>query len=109
MIRLRRDINAETHDGIVEAFAAARLRPHIVVEASSDAAMLALVAAGLGVAIIMAGERRGGWQGLALRPIEGLALSKQFVLSWDASNRSAPLAKFLALVERSIEVQGRGG
>ena len=110
MVRLRRDVNAETHDGIADAFEAAHIRPRIVVEASSDAAMLSLAAAGIGLAIVMGGERRGGWKGLALRPIEGLTLAKQFLLAWNEGSRSAPLAKFLTLVERSIgEGEGQGG
>lgn len=103
MVRLRRDINADTHDGIVHALDAQGITPDIVLEASSDAAMLSLVAAGLGLAIVMGAQRRGGWQGLALRRIEDLAMAKQFVLAWNGANRSGPLAKFLALVDSAVE------
>jgi DNA-binding transcriptional LysR family regulator len=108
MVRLRREINADTHDGIVQAFEAHRIRPRILVEASSDAAMLSLVSAGLGLAIVMGAQRRGGWEGLALRPIEGLAMAKQFVLAWDAAKRSAPRDKFLALVDRAAKMAPGG-
>lgn len=108
MVRLRREVNTDTHDGILQAFDAARIRPEIVVEASSDAAMLSLVSAGLGLAIVMGAQRRGGWQGLALRRIEGLSLAKQFVLAWNGTSRSAPLAKFLALVDRAVEMAPEG-
>lgn len=109
MVRLRRDINADTHDGIVQALDAQGIVPDILLEASSDAAMLSLVAAGLGLAIVMGAERRGGWQGLALRRIEDLALTKQFVLAWNGANRSGPLAKFLALVDSAVERTPKGG
>lgn len=108
MVRLRRDVNAETYDSIAEALDEARVRPRIVVEASSDAAMLSLVSAGLGAAIVMGARRRGGWQGLVLRKIEGLTLAKQFVLAWNPQSRSAPLAKFRALVERTAETLAEG-
>jgi DNA-binding transcriptional LysR family regulator len=71
-----------------------------VLEASSDTAMLTLVAAGLGVAIVMGAQRRGGWEGLALRPIDGLMLTKEFVLAWNPDNRSSALAKFLTLIDQ---------
>ncbi|CAN5219186.1 LysR substrate-binding domain-containing protein [soil metagenome] len=109
MVRLRRDINADTHDGIVQALDAQGIVPDILLEASSDAAMLSLVAAGLGLAIVMGAERRGGWQGLALHRIEDLALTKQFVLAWNGANRSGPLAKFLALVDSAVERTPKGG
>jgi DNA-binding transcriptional LysR family regulator len=106
MVCLRRDVNAETYDSIMGGLGP--VKPRIVVEASSDAAMLSLVSEGLGVAIMLAARRRGGWQGLVLRPIEGLALSKQFVLAWNPHSRSAPLAKFRALVQRAAQTLAEG-
>ncbi len=102
MIMLRRDVNADTNDGIRQAFEQQHAMPQVVLEASSDAAMLTLVAAGLGLAIVMGAQRRGGWDGLALRPIEGLALAKEFVLAWHPDNRSSALAKFVALIDQAV-------
>ncbi|MBU3992300.1 MAG: LysR family transcriptional regulator [Alphaproteobacteria bacterium] len=103
MIMLRRDVNADTNDGIRQAFEQQHAMPQVVLEASSDAAMLTLVTAGLGLAIVMGAQRRGGWDGLALRPIEGLSLAKEFVLAWQPDNRSSALVKFIALIEQPVD------
>ncbi len=103
LIMLRRAVNADTHDGIMRAFAAHALTPEIVLEASSDASMLSLVDEGLGLAIVMGAHRRGGWQGLVLQPVDGLSLAKDFVVAWHAENRSPTLARFLALLEETVD------
>lgn len=109
MIMLRRDVNADTYDGILRAFAQAQIPLRTVLETSSDAALLTLVAAGLGLAIAMDAPRRGGWNGLALRRIEGLSLAKEFVLAWDPNNRSPTLSKFIALVDQTRDAANLGG
>lgn len=43
MVRLQRDVNSDTQDGIGQAFAAQGITPEIMLEASSDASMLSLV------------------------------------------------------------------
>ena len=103
LIMLRRAVNADTHDGIMRAFAARGLAPEIVLEASSDASMLSLVDEGLGLAIVMGAHRRGGWQELVLRPVDGLSLAKDFVAAWQPGNGSPALARFLALLEETVE------
>ena len=100
LIALRRAVNEETRDGIDQALTRHGVRPRVVMEASSDTAMLSLAAAGLGAAIVLGAERRGGWSGLVLRRIEGFSLAKQFVVAWHPASRSAALAKFLAVVEQ---------
>ncbi|HXD01694.1 MAG TPA: LysR family transcriptional regulator [Novosphingobium sp.] len=99
LIMLRREVNADTHDGILRAFAERGLEPRVVLETASDAAMLTLVAEGMGLAIVMGANRRGGWQGLRLMPVEGLSLAKEFVLAWNADNPAPALAQFVACAE----------
>jgi len=105
LIMLRRAINADTHDGIMRAFAAEGLEPNVVLEASSDTAMLTLVAERIGLAIVMGGHRRGGWQDLVLRPVSGLPLAKDFVVAWYGDNDAAPLTRCVALIDDMLQAE----
>jgi len=102
MVLLEREVNLDTHKGIVGAFARAGIPLSIAAHASSDAGLLTLVRAGFGLAIVMIGPRRGGWDGLSVLPVEGLDLAKDFVLAFNPGNRLPLLAKFIAMLRDTL-------
>jgi len=101
MALMGRDVNEETYDGIVAAFARTATPLQVTAEASSDAGLLTLVRAGFGLGIAMLGHRRCAWDGLAMRRVSGLDMAKDFVMTWNEANRLPSLAKFVALVRET--------
>lgn len=81
-------------------FQEAGVRPRTVVSMAQPPAMLAMVRAGLGVAIVPAAMAALGFSGLALRPlaapgIDPAVLSLEYMLAWRRDNREATVRRLI--------------
>ncbi|GAB6035470.1 LysR family transcriptional regulator [Fundidesulfovibrio butyratiphilus] len=69
MIWMPRDLGPALHDSMLDHCRRAGFTPHIVQEAAAKQTMLALVAAGLGVAFVPESSRRSGREGVVFRTL----------------------------------------
>lgn len=93
-----RDSGPIVHDTIVGHCLAAGFSPRIVQEAQVQT-IPALVAAGLGVSLIIAPAPPHGSRQVVYRPLQDDLPLWNMVLAWSANNPSPTLARFLALAE----------
>jgi DNA-binding transcriptional LysR family regulator len=99
-----RSSSTAVHDDIIAACHRHGFSPRIVIEAAGPTATLGLVAAGLGVSVLVHSYRNLRRVGVTLVPIE--TLSSTLYLAWRDDNRSPALADF---VETARAVASRQG
>jgi len=87
------------HDAVRSALERADAPMKIVQEAASKRTTLALVAAGLGIALMPSVMARQSRPGVRLLPLEGDLPKVEIHLAWRADNECPALARFLRLFE----------
>jgi DNA-binding transcriptional LysR family regulator len=83
------------HDKIVACFSAAGSTPVIAQEATTKFTSIALVAAGLGVALVPASAQKQSRPGVAYRPIAGDIPTVELSLVWRAETETAALRNLI--------------
>ncbi|MCX4965570.1 LysR substrate-binding domain-containing protein [Streptomyces sp. NBC_00654] len=89
-------------DAMVEACEGAGFNPRVVQEAPDSYTIMALVAAGVGVALTVTSCRHIQQNGLVYRPLAGPPIRRQAALAWRADNPSAALRAVLAVAEDAL-------
>jgi DNA-binding transcriptional LysR family regulator len=101
-----RALSAAVHDEIIAACRRAGFVPRIEIETAGTLGTFGLVAAGLGVSILVESYRRLRPPGVAFVPIEGL--SSTLYVAWRGDNRSSALAALLGLMRSIAEADNPG-
>lgn len=86
----------------VELFRRHQLDPRIVDESPRVESVLALVAAGLGIAFLPTSFVNLGRRGVRFVPLTGSIPDRPLVLAWRTDNASATLSAFVEAVHRSV-------
>ncbi|MFI8437531.1 LysR substrate-binding domain-containing protein [Streptomyces sp. NPDC079020] len=94
-------------DAMVEACEDAGFNPRVVQEAPDSYTIMALVAAGVGVALTVTSCRHIQQNGLVYRPLAGPPIRRQAALAWRADNPSAALRAVLAVAEEALPTPAR--
>jgi DNA-binding transcriptional LysR family regulator len=95
------------HEVLVSIFRSAEVAPNYVQYLSQVHSMLALVKAGLGIALVPAAATALHYRGLVLRPVTGIdANPVKLGLAWRRSNDNPALAALLPVIEK---IAGRHG
>ncbi|WP_406135193.1 LysR substrate-binding domain-containing protein [Streptomyces sp. NBC_01089] len=93
-------LGSVVHDLVVRSCLAAGFAPHCAYEVTETSAALALVAAGLGVAVLPDSIRSAPREGVLCKEIEG-ALSVRLDLAWRTDDTSPLLRNLLKVLERN--------
>jgi len=83
---------------LVGSFHKAGFMPNIVQEVNTEQSTVALVATGLGCALVPASSASGGRNGVVFKPLSGDLPQWEITALWKKSNQSAILQKFLEVV-----------
>ena len=98
-VAVRRAQDSEVYDGFVRACERAGFTPRVVQEASGAFAMLSLVAAGIGVAMVPGSVAETfSRSGVALRPLTGDFERFEMRMSWGGATQSPALKAFMEVV-----------
>ena len=101
-ISFPRQIAPRLHDAIIGACGAAGFSPRIVQEAIQMQTIIALVSAGLGVALVPESLMSLRRPGVAYRKLRGKrSMALELGLAWRRDNPSAALQRFVALAAQS--------
>lgn len=95
-------------EAMVQACHEAGFAPRIVQEAPDSYNLLALVGAGMGVAIVVRSARNIHLEHVVFRDLVGDVPVLPIALAWRAGNRSAALAAVLRVAERVLPTQEHG-
>ncbi|NDZ78344.1 LysR family transcriptional regulator [Streptomyces sp. SID10853] len=93
-------LGSVVHDLVVRSCLASGFSPHCAYEVTETSAALALVAAGLGVAVLPDSIRSAPREGVLCKEIEG-ALSVRLDLAWRTDDESPLLRNLLKVLERN--------
>ncbi|MEU6763828.1 LysR substrate-binding domain-containing protein [Streptomyces sp. NPDC046853] len=93
-------LGSVVNDAVVRSCLASGFYPHRAYEITETSAALALVAAGLGIAVLPDSIRSAPREGVVCKPIED-ALSVPLVLAWRADDTSPLLRNLLDVLERN--------
>lgn len=102
MILMARSFNQKFFDEVMAAFAAGGLVPQVVQQVSPGAIVLNLVAAGMGLGMVLEDMPWKIPDGLVLRRIEGFRVPFRLDLVWPRDNRSTVLNEFVECARRII-------
>lgn len=97
--------NPGHYDHVMDACRKASFAPRIVLEASTATAMLALVAAGVGVTFVLSEVRYRKPASVVLAPVPGIRIPATLELVWRRDNDSPILRQFV--LESSAGLRGR--
>lgn len=84
------------------AWAQAGVTPHIVYRAPQFAAIISLVAAGLGVAIVPDGMQRAHLPGVVYRPLRDVTVKAPIALIYRRDHKSPPLDLLLSSIDPAL-------
>lgn len=101
MVVLPRSISPAYFDGLVAACRAAGFAPNVAREVTSAMAQLALVSAGLGVALVSSGMARLAPPGVIFRPLKASLPAVCVSLAWNEA-RETPVATAFLRVAREL-------
>ena len=93
-----RSVHPQIHDQWMATFRAAEVRPKIVQEARSLQTELALVAAGIGMALMAQCVSQQSPSGVVFRPLSGGIPTVDVHLAWHEEAGSPALERFMALI-----------
>ncbi|HEY7592142.1 MAG TPA: LysR family transcriptional regulator [Actinophytocola sp.] len=96
-----REFGPAVQDAIIGHCMAAGFTPRIVQEAAGVQTIVSLVAAGLGVSLLIAPTPPTAERAVAYRPISDDIPTWELVLAWPTDNRKAVLDRFLAVAEQA--------
>jgi DNA-binding transcriptional LysR family regulator len=99
MVVLPRSISPAYFDGLVAACRAAGFEPNAAREVTSAMAQLALVAAGLGVALVSSGMARLAAPGVAFRPLKRPVAAVGVAIAWNVE-RETEMVRAMVEIER---------
>lgn len=94
-VMFSRDVAPANHDNVIALFHRAGIHPHTRHAARQWLTVVALVALGMGVALVPAAMARAGAQGVRFVPIAGLHHPTVGVLAWHRDAVSPALRSFL--------------
>jgi DNA-binding transcriptional LysR family regulator len=100
-VALAPDVQPEIHRRLVAACVAAGFEPRIAQTARTIHAVTALVAAGLGVALVPESVRKLGRAGVSWRRVRGRLPTVEISAAWRAWNTSPALARFREVLDES--------
>ncbi|MFF7468844.1 LysR substrate-binding domain-containing protein [Streptomyces sp. NPDC008092] len=100
-------LGSVVNDAVVRSCLASGYYPHCAYEVTETSAALALVAAGLGVAVLPDSVRSAPREGVLCKDIED-ALSVPLVLAWREDDESPLLRNLLTVLERNEMFLDRG-
>lgn len=86
-----RALNRYYYDLVFARMLARGITPDIVQEATSEAAMISLVALGLGISVVHGSNRVRTLPGVVIRPIDDLSVPLDLKAVWKRSSRSGPV------------------
>lgn len=89
---------------LIGSFHKAGFMPNIVQEVNTEQSTIALVATGLGSALVPASSAGDQRAGVVFRPLDGSLPQWEITALWKESKESALLAKFLGIVEQYKEI-----
>jgi DNA-binding transcriptional LysR family regulator len=92
-----------TYADVVELFRTHRMNPDVVDESTHVQSILALVAAGLGIAFLPTSFINLARRGVRFVPLEGPLPNRPLALAWRTADRSASLAAFVAIARSAAE------
>jgi len=90
------------HDNVIAVFSRAGIHPRTVHSVRNWLTIVAMVAAGCGVALAPATLARAGVQGVRFVPIGGASASAPALLAWNPGFMSPPLQEFLDVATRAL-------
>ncbi len=100
LVSLPRHIQPTLHDQITQRFADVGVTPTIVQTAATVHGVMALVAAGIGAALVPASVAATGRSGVVHRPIRDALPRVEISAAWRLSDQSLALRRFLELLTR---------
>lgn len=109
-VMFSRDVAPANHDNVIAVFSRAGIHPRTRHAARQWLTVVALVAAGVGVALVPASIANAGIRGARLLPIRGMAPKSVGVLAWKAGSDRAVLESFVAIAQEMLAApQARRG
>ncbi|GAB7023305.1 LysR substrate-binding domain-containing protein [Salidesulfovibrio brasiliensis] len=99
MIFYPRHYQPKLHDALIAAFDRAGATPNIVQEANTEQSTLALVAAGMGVALVPSSSVNGCPSGVSILPLDGTLPPWEVTIVWPEHGHGP-------IMERLLEVAG---
>lgn len=102
-VMFARDVAPANHDNVIAVLSRAGIHPRTRHAARQWLSVVALVAAGMGVALVPASVARAGIAGAAMVPIRDVTARTSGVLAWnEAQPAAAILASFLAVARQVL-------
>lgn len=114
-VMFARDVAPANHDNVIAVFSRAGIHPRTRHAARQWLTVVALVAAGMGVALVPASIAKAGINGARLLPIRGMAPRTVGVLAWNTGRGLAVLDSFVEVAREVLlpspqrMVRGRPG
>jgi DNA-binding transcriptional LysR family regulator len=100
-ISFPRRLSPGLYDSIAAACRSAEFTPSVIQEATQMQTIVALVDAGMGIAIVPESMSALVRAGVVYRPIQGRAARIQTLLAWRASHVYTAMARFVEMARRS--------
>lgn len=94
-VMFTREVAPANYDNVVAVFSQAGIHPRLVHAARQWLTVIALVAHGLGVALVPRSLVQSRMHGVVFRPLAGLHTRTQALLAWQPSASNVALARFL--------------
>lgn len=94
----QRALSPGVYDAIMGLCRAAGFVPRIAQEVATEGAVVGLIAAGMGVALVSSSQRRVPREGIEYRSLEGPSAEVELMAAWAREDRSPVTAAFLAMV-----------
>ena len=101
-VMFARDVAPANHDNVIAVFSRAGIHPRTRHAARQWLTVVALVAAGMGVALVPASIAKAGISGARLLPIRGMAPRTVGVLAWNTSRGLAVLDSFIEVAREIL-------
>ena len=105
MIVLPRSISPAYFDGLIAACRTAGFAPLAALEVNSAMAQLALVASGLGVALVSAGMARLAPPGVVFRPLTRPVAAVGIVVAWNAERENEAIRAMLTIAQATAQAE----
>jgi len=102
-VMFSRDVAPANHDNVIAVFSRAGIHPRTRHAARQWLTVVALVAAGAGVALVPASIANAGIRGARLLPIRGMAPKNVGVLAWKAAQDLAVLESFVGIAREVLK------
>lgn len=101
LIGCHRELQPAVYDAIQQRFREAGVAPRVVQEVATEAALVGLVAAGMGAALVSASQGRVPVDGVLYRVLDGPPIEIDLVAAWHREAPSPLIEAFVALVHQA--------